>query len=270
MRHVTIIEPGIATTFQDPGRPGREHLGVGAAGWVDAATARRLNRAVGNPEHLTVLETAGNLILRFGCNATIATTAMTGPCTIGPNTTVNVPAGQQSWHYVAVEGGFVTTAELGSSSRDTLAAIGPSEPAREERVELGTTVDAFTRVDTVPQHRPTRSIGIVPGPRHGLFPTCPLTALTRQHWNIASASRVGVRLDGPPLTVPVGLNLASEGLIRGAIQVPPNGQPVVMSADHPTTGGYPVPAVVVPEDLHHLCQLLPGETFRFRLHPAPF
>jgi allophanate hydrolase subunit 2 len=78
------------------------------------------------------------------------------------------------------------------------------------------------------------------------------------------SDRVGARLSGPALVRSRHEELPSEGLVEGAIQVPPDGQPIVMLADHPTTGGYPVIAVVDPADLRHVAQAAPGTTLRFR------
>ena len=82
-------------------------------------------------------------------------------------------------------------------------------------------------------------------------------------FEVTSTSRVGVRLTGPSLLRIDGRELPSEGLVEGAIQVPPDGQPIIMLADHPTTGGYPVIAVIDSADLRHAAQAAPGTTLRF-------
>jgi allophanate hydrolase subunit 2 len=91
-------------------------------------------------------------------------------------------------------------------------------------------------------------------------------ALTRTTWTVSSRSdRVGMRLDGEPLRRTDKRELPSEGMVRGAIQVPPGGEPVVFLADHPVTGGYPVVAVVVDADVDRAAQVRPGQSVRFRL-----
>jgi allophanate hydrolase subunit 2 len=107
---------------------------------------------------------------------------------------------------------------------------------------------------------------IVPGPREDWFADPALAALTASEWNVTPASnRVGIRLAGPPLARARTEELLSEGLVTGALQVPPNGQPILLLNDHPTTGGYPVIAVVASDDLPRAGQLRPGDSVRFRL-----
>ncbi len=106
-----------------------------------------------------------------------------------------------------------------------------------------------------------------PGPRRDWFAPDALDQLTGSPYIVSpDVSRVGVRLDGPPLARRVTTELPSEGLVTGAIQVPADGRPVVMLADHPTTGGYPVLAVVDPDDLPIIVQARPGTALRFHLH----
>jgi allophanate hydrolase subunit 2 len=110
-----------------------------------------------------------------------------------------------------------------------------------------------------------------PGPRDDWFGDAGLVTLTRSVYAVsASSNRVGVRLSGPPVTWAVEGEMASEGMVLGAVQVPPDGQPVVFLADHPTTGGYPVIAVVEPADLAALAQARPGTEVRFSLLPCGF
>ena len=107
---------------------------------------------------------------------------------------------------------------------------------------------------------------MLPGPRADWFAADALDALTSQPWRMSlSSNRVGIRLEGKPLARVRDEELRSEGLVTGALQVPPNGLPILLGPDHPTTGGYPVLAVVCSEDLWLAGQLRPGETVRFAL-----
>ena len=104
---------------------------------------------------------------------------------------------------------------------------------------------------------------VIPGPRADWFD---LDALLRASWRVSAASnRIGTRLEGPPLERVRREELLSEGVVTGALQVPPGGQPILLGPDHPTTGGYPVVAVVCDADLPRAAQLAPGSTVQFSI-----
>jgi allophanate hydrolase subunit 2 len=106
---------------------------------------------------------------------------------------------------------------------------------------------------------------VLPGPRRDWLQPAAWSALISAEWAVSPDSdRVGLRLTGPRLVRAREDELPSEGLVPGALQVPPDGAPVLFLADHPVTGGYPVPAVVVTADLPAVAQLRPGDTLRFR------
>ncbi len=169
------------------------------------------------------------------------------------------------WHYVAVSGGFVVPSVLGSGSTDTLSGLGPEPLRAGQRIPVSVAVDGYGAAD----HAPLRELGhvvrLLPGPRRNWFTAESWQSLLDSSWTVTATSRIGVRLRGGSIERTVRHELPSEGLVRGAIQVPPDGEPVVMSADHPTTGGYPVIAVVHPDDLATLAQHSAGTSVRFRV-----
>ena len=183
--------------------------------------------------------------------------------------------------YVAVRGGFEAAVELGSRSTDTLSGLGPPPlTAGTEVAVRGRTSAAggtATGTSEPPLHRmpragATTTLRVMPGPREDWFGAAGLERLTGQAWSVGNQSnRIGVRLeapaepDGAPLERLREGELASEGAVTGALQVPPSGLPVLFLADHPVTGGYPVIAVVVPQDLTLAAQLPPGAAVRFAL-----
>lgn len=200
---------------------------------------------------------------------------------------------------LAVRGGVVVHRELGSASRDTLSALGPEPLAAGDTVHVGPehgldavpwhgtgAVDGHTADEpdgdaggagpTGPQPFPTGSqpslaeVPIVLGPRHTELGEAAVAALLGQDWTVrADSDRIGVRLEGTPLSVPDGAGaLPSEPVAPGAIQVPPSGQPVVFGPDGPATGGYPVIGVLTASGLDLLAQAAPGSTLRFR-RPVP-
>ncbi len=109
------------------------------------------------------------------------------------------------------------------------------------------------------------TVRLLPGPRADWLTTASLDLLGTAAWTVtAESNRVGLRLAGPPLTRRVDGELASEGLTRGALQVPPSGAPVLFLADAPVTGGYPVAGYVADADVDRCAQLRPGQALRFR------
>ena len=262
-----VVNAGVATSMQDRGRPGYAYLGVPGSGAVDRASADLVNRLVGNPPEAAVLETAGGLVLEAIAPVTVAESA-TGAVralTAGQTIVAN-PAEGQLWAYLAVRGGLELEQVLGSLSWDSLSKLGPRPPQPGETFAGGSDPGEPVVTDQAPRHPPSEQSTVVRarvGPRADWFTEQAVNDLTRTDWTVASSSRVGVRLSGPVLTRARDHELPSEGLVTGAIQVPPDGQPVVMLADHPTTGGYPVIAVVDDADIGRLAQRPPGTTVRF-------
>jgi biotin-dependent carboxylase-like uncharacterized protein len=280
---IEVVSAGPLTTVQDLGRPGHAALGVGPSGAADRGALRLANRLVGNPEDAAALEvTLGGLRLRFAVPAVIALTGATAPATlaghpVGMNAPVAVPAGAHLGlgapveglrTYLAVRGGVDVPPVLGSRSTDLLSGIGPAVLDRGVELPIGRTTAGFPLVELAPvRSRPGRPIlPVVPGPRDDWFTPAALAALTGQPWTVSpDSNRIAVRLQGPALDRAVDGELPSEGLLRGAIQVPPNGQPVLFLADHPVTGGYPVIAVVDEAGVDLVAQARPGDVVRFRL-----
>lgn len=261
-----VVRPGIATTFQDRGRPGLAHLGVGAAGAVDRGLAALVNRLVGNDPASVVIETCGGLELEATAAVVVATSADLAPTALAAGERIVVPPGARGrlWHYVAVSGGFDVETVLGSASRDTLAGLGPAPLTEGQGLERQPASRAYTAVDHVPLRELDLVVRVAPGPRRDWFSDRSWDRLVSTEWTVTTTSRIGVRLAGNGIERVVERELPSEGLVSGAIQVPPGGEPVVMLADHPTTGGYPVIAVVHPDDVSTIGQHSAGS--RIRLH----
>jgi biotin-dependent carboxylase-like uncharacterized protein len=176
------------------------------------------------------------------------------------------PATRGVRSYLAVAGGFAVEPVLGSRSTDTLAFVGPPVLHDGDVLRVGDPMGAPAGVD-VGSARPFLRPAVLrlrPGPRDDWFDGAALTTLTRTSYAVSGDSnRVGLRLEGAALTRRRAGELPSEGVVLGAVQVPPSGQPLVFLADHPPTGGYPVLAVVEADDLWQCAQLRPGEQVRF-------
>jgi allophanate hydrolase subunit 2 len=170
--------------------------------------------------------------------------------------------------YLAVRGGIDVPAVLGSRSTDTLSGIGPALVARGTVLGIGRETVAFPNADLAVERRPPAGtpFPIRLGPREEWFTPQAISALTSMAYTVRpETDRVGARLDGPALERRRAGELQSEGMVLGALQVPPDGLPILFLADHPVTGGYPVVAVLRADCLDRAAQLRPGDTVRFRL-----
>jgi biotin-dependent carboxylase-like uncharacterized protein len=275
---LTVEQAGALATVQDRGRAGLAHLGVPRAGPLDRPAAELANRLVGNGPDAAVLEvTWGGLELTSDTGTWVAVTGAEGPLTVdgaerGHGRAEWMPAGGRLRlgtpvrgvrSYVAVAGGIDVAPVLGSRATDTLAWVGPPRVEDGTRLPVGAPEGPPAATDT-PRPRLRGPLRVTPGPRADWFAGDALDRLCTAPYAVTEDSnRVGLRLDGDPPPRVRDEELPSEGMVLGAVQVPPDGRPVVLLADHPPTGGYPVLAVVDPDDLWLCGQLRPGEELRF-------
>jgi biotin-dependent carboxylase-like uncharacterized protein len=282
---IRVRRAGLLTTVQDRGRPGLAHLGVPTAGAADRRALGLANRLVGNPPEAAVLEvTLAGPELEWEAGGWVALTGGRVAATLDGrplpmDVAVAVDAGQVLAvgsvssglrAYLAARGGIDVRPVLGSRSTDTLAPVGPPRLEEGAHLPVGDLADG----DPYRQVAPTRPVDPEPvlrtvrGPRDDAFTEAALRALIGVAWTVTSDSdRTGVRLDGPALERRRKVELASEGMVEGSLQVPPDGHPILFLANHPTTGGYPVIAVVVDADLPLAAQARPGTRLRFRFVP---
>jgi biotin-dependent carboxylase-like uncharacterized protein len=279
--NLEIVQPGPFALVQDLGRPGLAHLGVTRSGAADRRSHTLANRLVANPDDRATIEiTLGGFSARVsGGDATIAVTGADADPSVD-----GVPFGTNSIHhvhdggvitlgparsglrsYLAVRGGIDVAPVLGSRSYDVMSAIGPPPLQAGDVLAVGEHTDEFPEIDQAPVAPISDDVfelQVVPGPRDDWFLDPDI--LIRTNWEVTNHSdRVGMRLVGMPLEYRrPDRQLPSEGATRGAIQVPPNGFPVIFGPDHPTTGGYPVIGVVADHDVDILAQVRPGQTVR--------
>ena len=286
-RALVVVRAGALTTVQDRGRPGHAHLGVPHSGALDGRAAALVNRLVGNPPEAAALETTVN-----GCavrpRSTVTIAVGGAPCPVAVDgrpvawgAPVRVPAGalldigtvsSGVRSYVGVSGGIAVDPVLGSRSTDLLSGLGPAPLADGTVLPLGTPQHVHARVDVAPQPAPPTELvlRVTLGPRDDWFTLKAVRTFTSRPYRVSPASnRIGLRTEGPALERSLPGELPSEGMVLGAVQVPPDGRPVVFLADHPTTGGYPVIAVVQPQDLPAAAQAAPGTPVRFITRRTP-
>jgi len=279
MSALRVVRPGPRTTVQDGGRTGFGHLGVPVAGAVDRAALLAANVAVGNPPEAAALEAVlGGLVLVAEGSVVLAVRGAESEVSVDgvpvdTATTIALQAGQELrigaaargvYVYVAVAGGIVVEPVLGSRSTDTLSGLGPRPLAAGDVVPIGASETPDVDLGDFTRQASDGSFGVYRGPHLALTGDEAFDLLIASAWTVTPVSdRTGLRLSGPRLPSSAD-GIASEGLVPGAVQLPPDGQPIVLLANHPATGGYPVIAVVAHADLDRASQSRPGAELRFR------
>ncbi|OAT70113.1 allophanate hydrolase [Mycobacteroides immunogenum] len=277
-----VMRTGPLALVQDLGRVGKAAMGVGRSGAADRSSHSLANRLVANPDNLATIEvTLGGMSFRVtGGDVVVAVTgADTDPSVngipFGTNSIAQVQDGDVVSlgaprsglrSYVAVRGGVSVAPVMGSRSFDIMSGIGPKPLQAGDRLPIGPRSPSFPEIEQAPVATISDNIvelKVVPGPRDDWF-TDP-DALIHGDWIVSDRSdRVGTRLIGRPLELrDPARQLPSEGVVRGAIQVPAGGQPVILGPDHPVTGGYPVIGVITDHDVDLVAQVRPGQTVRF-------
>lgn len=273
-----ILATGPFACVQDLGRLGYADIGVGESGAADRGALGLANRLVGNPEDAAGVEVLiGGFEARVHEPTLIAVTGATGQVSVdglpvGMNAAVAVSAGAvlrldpaQTGlrRYLALRGGIDVAPVLGSRATDTFSGLGPPPLAPGTLLPIGVPHLPLPDVDVaaVAPGDGDAVLTVTAGPRADWFRT---DALVGRFYTVSPDSdRVAVRLRGKRIRRSDDRQLAPEGLLRGAVQVPSDGQPLIFLADHPVTGGYPVVAVLTDAAADRAAQLRPGQTVRF-------
>ena len=292
-----VIEPGLQTTVQDRGRPGHARLGVSAGGAADPLACALANRLAGNDTATAALEmTLVGATVRFEAPASIALAGADMRAEIDgapfpPFRSRAVPAGAvlkcgAALHgaraYLAVSGGIDLTPVLGSRSTHLPSRLGGFQGRalrRGDRLPLGGPGAAspgdpehfgvaggplMLRPEALDRLAPRPVLRVTPGAQAERFDERARRLFAESEFTVSATSdRMGIRLDGPAIPTPGDGRMPSEGMPLGAIQVPPDGAPILLFVDHQTTGGYPVIASVIAADVWRAGQLRPGARVRF-------
>jgi biotin-dependent carboxylase-like uncharacterized protein len=283
MRALVALDPGPLTTLQDRGRRGWQRYGVSPAGALDPVSLALANALVGNPPGEAALEftLVGGT---WRCEAESARVAVAGGAFVLRHDGAPVPpwrsltlrrgsvltigaAADAARGYLAVAGGFAVEPELGSASVHLRSGLGGAAVARGQSLALrGEIATAGTELALDPALVPPRrtQIRVVLGPQDDYFAAAIIALFQSAEWRVtAEADRMGMKLSGPVLAHARGFDVLSDGIATGSIQVPGNGQPIVLLNDRQTTGGYPKIATAITADLPSLGQARPGDRLRF-------
>jgi len=283
-----VLMPGLHTTVQDLGRSGYQAIGVPVSGALDGFSLRLANALVGNSLGSPALE-----ILLSGptleVTADTARVALAGvgarlefgaerPRVVAAGQSVTLPRGevfqivpgeQSACCYLAAEGGIAVPLVLGSAStyvRAAIGGIGGRALRQGDVVPLAlacASARAEFRLPTLPSATGDQPIRVVLGPQRECFTEAAVEALLGSEFRVSpNADRMGMRLDGPALCHRHGWDIVSDAIATGAIQVPGSGQPILLLADHQTTGGYPKIATVISADLPVVGRRRPGDRLR--------
>lgn len=288
MSTLEVIEAGPYTSIQDRGRFGGQRYGLGPAGAMDAYSLAVANVLAGQQAGAAAIE-IGPLPARFRCIGGDMRVAVAGAVrgmsvqgrAVRPHETLLLAEGdvlalrassRGVFSYLAFQGGIVAEPVFGSLSMHARSGIGNPYPralAAGDRIETGNAGPFDVERCITPPERPAGPLRVVLGPQDDHFTREAIETFLTADWTISPLSdRMGYRLEGPVLAHAKGHNIISDGIAFGAIQIPGNGQPLVLLADRGTTGGYPKIATIITADLGRLAQLPVGSAIRFVAVPV--
>ena len=284
-----VLRPGINTTFQDKGRFHMQHLGVTPGGCMDLDSFSIANALVGNSLNEGTLEFAyqGPLLKLIKGKTKIAITGnvffqiirpdkeiLNGECNrtyvLNEGDQIDILATKKSvYGYMALQGGFNIKTFCKSVSVLSMAEIGPNEGKKikiNDKINIKTgSNDRKNFLTNVPEKN-KKIIRVLKGPQYDYFSKESQKEFFSKEYKISNLTdRMGMRLEGTVLKNIISTNIRSEGITKGAIQVPADGQPIVLLTDYPTIGGYPKIANVTSVDYNLLIQKAPGEKIFFKL-----
>jgi len=292
MRNVIkVVKPGLATSIQDLGREGYQQYGVVVAGAMDSFALQVGNLLVGNPR-----DEAGLEVVIMGPKLLILEDTVLAICGADLSPELDGQAvsmwksftarkGQQlafgqpkngGYAYIAVAGGIKTPVVMGSKSTYTKARIGGFKGRylqKEDYLECGEPYLPLKRVSgrgmagiPLPDYNTKRTIRVILGPDQDKFTESAMKQLQTSTYKVTSQSdRMGYRLEGPPLSHVQRADILSDAILPGTIQVPANGQPIILLADRQTTGGYTRIGTVITVDLPFIAQKLTGHELQFKV-----
>ncbi|WP_448216099.1 5-oxoprolinase subunit C family protein [Endozoicomonas sp. 2B-B] len=290
---LTVKQPGMLTSLQDLGRYGLRNLGLSTCGAMDSLAARVANLILGNPENAPLLEfTLTGPTLEFHKSTVICLSGGSADATvdthpIASNFVTAVKAGQTlkiaslrtgCRGYLAIKNGFQAREVLGSCSTYLRAGIGGlGGRALKENDRLGFNSWAAKKnfkPDIAVGHRFTQyledqkhvqPVRYIRGPQTSWFSGPSLNVFQNQSYSVRPDSdRMGYRLCGQKIKSSYAGNLITEGTAMGSIQIPPDGQPIILMSDCQPTGGYPKIGNIISADLPRVAQLKPSDTLTFQ------
>ena len=283
-----IMRGGVHTTFQDSGYSNVQHLGITTGGVVDNDLFRLANKIVNNKLHTPILEFAnqgpqlklkkgkcrftitGDVAFNIWCDGSIIEGVPNRSYLLNEGDTLDILSTIKSnYGYLAAEGGFVVTQHYGCSSTLTQSQIGPNEGKKISDKQLlyfhqdGSRL--ISSLDFNQYKYQDGAIRVLRGPQMNYFMQKVIKNFYSKPFAVSNTTnRMGVRIEGNKISSIKSHNIASEGIIKGSIQVPGNGDPIILMAEHPSIGGYPKIATVILADIARIAQFTIGTKFNFK------
>ena len=282
-----VIRPGINTTFQDSGRKNLYHIGIPFSGAMDNRNFILANTIAGNPENTPVIEFAyqGPLLKFKGEKVNFNITGnvsfklfkkekkIEGNCyenyTLEDGDQLDIISTNKSvYGYLAISGNFEVQFLWNSCSTNTKAIIGANDGKKIDKNQLIKILDTHSRgskrkLEYI--NSKIENIRVIKGTNFDYFSKESKKIFFEKEFTVTKLTdRMGMRLEGQKIENIVDTNIKSEGIIKGVIQVPADGNPIIMLSDHGTIGGYPKIGVVITSDYDKLVQFLPGSKIKFK------
>ena len=282
-----IIRAGVNTTFQDKGRNNLYHIGIPFSGAMDNRNYLLANKLAGNILNLPVIEFAyqGPLLRFYGDKINIVITGdvvfkikqkdkeIDGNCyetyQLQNEDEINILSTNKSvYGYLAISGKFDLKLQWGSCSINTKANIGSNDGKKlenDQKIKISEVNENLNEKKINYLNSKIENIRIIKGTNFDYFSEKGKKDFLEKEFTVSKLSdRMGMRLEGPEIENVVNTNIKSEGLLKGVIQVPADGNPIIMLSDHGTIGGYPKIAVVASVDYDRLVQISPGSKIKFK------
>ena len=283
-----VLRGGTHSTFQDNGFFNKQHLGITVGGAIDNELYRLSNNILNNSLHLPVLEfciQGPSLQLMSGKSRIV----ITGNVFFNIKTSIETFRGvpnksyllnegdiidiistiKSNYGYLSVDGGFKIKKSFGSYSTLTTSVIGANQGKKiaiNQHLQLNDICKSSTSQIKYSIKEPSKYIRVIPGPQMNFFFPKEIKKFFEKEFKVSNnLNRMGIRLEGNPCKAIKSNNIPSEGIIKGSIQVPSDGNPIILMNDHPTIGGYPKIAIIILADLSKTAQFTAGSLIKFKL-----
>ena len=285
---IKVIRPGLNTTFQDRGRPNLYHLGIPFSGAMDTRSFLIANKLVDNDPNDAVLEFAlqgpklkikenavncvvtGNVNFTFKKNSKIYNGECYKTFDLNNDDEIDIISTNNSMYgYFSISGGFKIEKKWNSYSTHSRSKVGPNQGNKiveDDDLQINKNLKRINKKSADYANSKIEFIRVIKGTNFDYFSKESQKSFFESQYQVTNLTdRMGMRLYGKKLNNIKSENITSEGIIKGVIQVPPDGRPIIMFSDHGTIGGYPKIGVIISADYDKVVQLPPMSKIKFKM-----